>query len=60
MAKTMIGTYEVYYRMWKIKFPYWTKYFLHAGSKKDAVAFASKYKKQKKIPYTAKITEVKF
>ena len=60
MPKLLTGTYIAYYRLWKITFPYWSETFLHAGTKKDAMAFAKKYQKRKKIPYSAKIKEVHY
>lgn len=58
MVKLLKGTYKLEYRVWLIKFPYWSETFVHAGTKKDALTFARKYKKQHDIPYAPKIIEV--
>lgn len=53
------GGYEIYYRSWKIYFPYWSHNYIYFGTKKDAEDWAKRLRKKDKIPYPAKIKEIR-
>jgi len=59
LNKKAHGGYEIYYRCWKIHFPYWSHNYIYFGSKTDAYSWARRLRKKDKIPYAPKIREIK-
>ena len=57
-VKVAHGAYEIYYRCWKVSFPYWSHNYIFFGTKADATEFAHRLGKRDRIPYHAKIKEL--
>jgi hypothetical protein len=57
-AKNLMGLYEVYYRLWKITFPYLSKTFIFSGTLEGAKQAAGAIQRKLKWSYQPKIKEI--